>query len=351
MKRKFLPLFLILVVTFSLAVPSYAAEDKGDLQQELQGVQNEKKEVSNKLAQTKESIDTLNKKVSSLNSEISAANNKISKTEAEIAEKQKDMEEREDGLNERLVVMYKNGSVGYIDVLLGSKSISEFISNLEMIQKIYKNDMKVLKTLEKEAEELERIKEELQKEKDSLSAKKEELAKEQAELDSLKSELEAKEDELLAEAEALTSKIQSMTSPDTEYQGTGKWVWPAPASHYLTSYFGWRKHPVHGSWKYHSGIDIAAGAGTNVLAAAPGTVILSSWHGGYGECIIIDHGGGITSLYGHMTGGSRKVSVGSKVNAGQVIGLVGSTGISTGPHLHFEVRENGQVVEPLNYVG
>lgn len=353
MKRKFLSVFLIIVVTVSLAIPSYAGETKGELEEELESVENEKEEVSNKLAQTKKDIESLNAKVSALNSEIAEANKKITQTEADIAKKQEDMQKREDGLNERLRVMYKNGSIGYIDVLLGSNSISEFISNLEMIQRIYRNDMQVLETLKKEAEELEEIKKELQKEKDSLADKKVQLNADKKELDSLVSELEAREDELLAESEALVSKIQNMTDPDSEYQGNGAWAWPAPASRYLTSYFGWRMHPVYGTWRYHSGIDIGAGYGTNVVAAAPGTVILSLSYGdySYGECIIIDHGGGITSLYGHMAQGTRKVAVGDKVSAGQVIGLVGSTGVSTGPHLHFEVRQNGQVVDPLDYVG
>lgn len=353
MKRKLLSLLLIFVVTFVLAVPSYASESKSDLEDELESVENEREDISNQLAATEDKIEELNAKVSSLNNEISAASDKIAKTEAEIASKQEDMQNREDGLNDRLRVMYKNGSIGFIDVLLGSNSISEFISNLEMIQRIYQNDMDVLDTLQKEAEELEEIRAELQKEKDALAAKRAELDADRAELDSLVAELEAREDELLAESEALTAKIQSMTSPDTEYQGDGAWVWPAPASHYLTSYFGWRMHPVYGTWRYHSGIDIGASYGTNVLAAAPGTVILSQDYGNYsyGECIIIDHGGGISSLYGHMVRGSRRVQVGDTVSAGQVIGLVGSTGVSTGPHLHFEVRENGQVVEPLDYVG
>ncbi len=353
MKRKFLSLLLILAVIVSFAIPTYAAETKGELEEELSNIKGEKEEVTNQLAQTKKSIDELNEKVSVLNGEIAEANSKISRTEADIKQKQEDMQKREDGLNERLRVMYKNGSIGYIDVLLGSNSISEFISNLEMIQRIYRNDMEVLKTLQKEAEELEVIKKQLQEEKNILAAKKTELDEDKKELDALKSELEAREDELLKESEALVSKIQSMTNPESEYQGNGKWVWPAPASRYLTSYFGWRMHPVYGTWRYHSGIDIAAGSGTNVLAAAPGKVILSLNYGNYsyGECIIIDHGGGVSSLYGHLLNGSRRVQVGDTVSAGQVIGLVGSTGVSTGPHLHFEVRENGQVVDPLNYVG
>jgi murein DD-endopeptidase MepM/ murein hydrolase activator NlpD len=245
--------------------------------------------------------------------------------------------------------MYKNGSVGFIDVLLGSSSISEFVSNLEMIQKIYKNDMNVLQTLEQEQKELEAIKEELSQQKAQLDVKMQELETNLAELNALKAELEKEEDRLLEEAEALTEKIKQLTASSGEYVG-GIWQWPAPASKTLTSYYGWRIHPVYGTWKYHSGIDIAASNASNVVAAASGKVILSQWYGGYGECIMIDHGGGLVSLYGHMLSGSRKVSVGDYVSAGQVIGLVGSTGVSTGPHLHFEVRINGELTDPLDYV-
>ena len=342
-------LIFILVLTFTVTGTTYAAS-QSELEQDLQEVENAKDEVSQRLSEVKEQIDELQPQVDALDAEVAEANSKIVATEEEIAQKEQDMQEREDGLNDRLRVMYKNGSVGFIDVLLGSSSISEFISNLGLIQRIYTNDMEVLETLEKEHEELEALKAELVDEKAALDSKRAELEAQVAELDGLKGELEAKEDELLSQAQSLNDQIQSMIDVDSDYVGGGSWVWPAPASHYLTSYFGWRIHPVYGTWKYHSGIDIAASAGTNVLAAASGTVILSQQYGGYGQCIMIDHGGGITSLYGHMIYGSQRVSVGDTVQAGQVIALVGSTGVSTGPHLHFEVREGGTLVDPLNYV-
>ncbi len=353
MKKKSTCIFLIAMLTFTfvMAGATYAATESDNLKDQLSGVQAEKNEVSSRLADVKKQIDEMQPKVDSLNAEVAAANKQIAQTEKEIADKQEEMKNREDGLNERLRVMYKNGSVGFIDVLLGSNSISEFISNLEMIQKIYKNDMEVLETLKQEQKELEEIKERLKDEKAELDTKKAELDTNLKELNSLKSELEAQEDQLLEEAQALNDKIAALSKPDTSYEG-GAFVWPAPASRYIISPFGWRMHPVYNVWKYHSGIDIAAGQGTNVLAAASGTVILSVNYGNasYGECIVIDHGGGISTLYGHMTRGSRRVSVGDKVSAGQVIGLVGSTGVSTGPHLHFEVRNNGQLVDPLGYV-
>lgn len=348
MKKKSICLILIFILafTFSMAGATYA-DTEDDLKGELAEVNDQKDEVSARLTEVKKQIDELQPQVDSLNSEVSEAGRKIAETEEAISRKKEEMANREDGLNERLRVMYKNGSIGFIDVLLGSGSISEFISNLEMIQKIYRNDMEVLETLEKEQQELEKIQKELKEEKVVLDSKKAELDSRMTEINALKAELEAQEDRLLEEAEALYSKISSMTNPDSEYVG-GVFVWPAPASHYLTSEFGWRLHPVYNTWKYHSGIDIGASYGTNVLAAASGTVILSEYYGGYGECIMIDHGGGITTLYGHMS--QRLVSVGQTVSAGQVIGKVGSTGVSTGAHLHFEVSENGTLVDPMGYL-
>ncbi len=351
MKKKGICLGLAAILIFTFSVSGMAfASSQSELEEDLASVESERDEVSQRLSEVMDQIETLQPQVDALDAEVAEANSKIVATENEIAQKEEEMSSREDGLNERLRVMYKNGSVGFIDVLLGSNSISEFISNLDLIQRIYKNDMDVLETLQKEHEELEDLRAELQQDKADLDQKRAELESQVAELDSLKAELEAKEDELLAQAEDLNQQIQDMIDTGSDYVGGGSWVWPAPASHYLTSYFGWRIHPVYGTWKYHSGIDIAASSGTNVLAAASGTVILSQKYGGYGQCIIIDHGGGITSLYGHMIIGSQKVSVGDTVQAGQVIGLVGSSGVSSGPHLHFEVREGGTLVDPLNYV-
>ena len=131
-----------------------------------------------------------------------------------------------------------------------------------------------------------------------------------------------------------------------EYEGSGKFAWPCYGT--ITSYFGWRIHPIFGDYRYHSGMDIAVAAGTPVVAAESGTVILAQWYGGYGNCVVIDHGGGISTLYGHNN--SLNVSVGQQVSKGQTIAAAGSTGDSTGPHCHFEVRVNGVVTEPLDYL-
>lgn len=132
----------------------------------------------------------------------------------------------------------------------------------------------------------------------------------------------------------------------SQYLGSG-FIWPSDSCRIVTSVYGDRVHPISGVNKHHNGIDIAASFGANVLAAASGTVTLAEYYGGYGNCIIIDHGDGCTTLYGHMS--QLNVSVGATVVQGQVIGLVGSTGNSTGPHIHWEVSYNGSLTDPLSY--
>ena len=348
MKKKGISIFLIfvLIFTFSIAGIAYGTT-QDEIQSDLDANKAEQQQVSEDLAQVKEDIEALQPDVDAISAEVDAASAKVSDIEAQIAEKKQAMEDRKDGLNERLRVMYKNGSVGYMDVLLNSGSISELISNLEMIQIIYKSDMAAIETLEKEQEELEKIEKQLKEEKAVLDSKKADLDAQMDKLNALKADLEYAEDQLLLEAQNLASQLQSWVNPDTEYVG-GAYVWPAPTTKYVTSQFGWRLHPIFNTWKYHSGTDIAGSSGDPILAAASGTVILSEYYGGYGECIIIDHGGGLTSLYGHMS--SRYVSVGETVSSGETIGAMGSTGWSTGPHLHLEFAVNGELVDAMDYV-
>ena len=347
MKKKSLILMLIAMLTFTVCGAGLAfAATEGELRNELDGVETAQDELSKKMAQLEKDIKELQKKVDNLNYLINQTAEEISSTEQRIQKKEKEMTEREDTLNERLKVMYKNGSVGFVDILLGSSSISEFVSNVEIIQKIYKNDMDVLDTLKKEHEELTEIKASLEEKKATLAARKTDLAAEKTSLDAKKKEFEAEEDTLKAEADRLTAEIINLMDKDSPYVG-GEFTWPCPASRYISSSFGNRLHPTLNVWKFHTGIDIGCSAGKDIVAAASGKVIMSQWYGGYGNCVMIDHGGGIVTLYGHAS--KLLVSKGQVVKQGQVIALVGSTGRSTGPHLHFEVRKNGQYIDPMSY--
>ena len=343
-------LSVLLVISMGGGTYVYASQTISEVQNELDNVEDEKDQVKSDLAQVATDIKTMQAAVNTLNANIKATTSEIAATEKKIEKKKKDMQEREAGLNERLRVMYKNGSVGFLDVLLGSNSISEFLSNMEMIQKIYENDVEVMETLQKEHEELEKIRKDLKVKKAALASQKEDAAAKEEQLNAKKKTLEEKEDELLAQAKELETKLKQMVDASSPYVG-GVFIWPVPSSHYITSYAGYRIHPVYKVWKYHSGMDIAASSGADILCMGDGKVILSQaepWYGGYGQCIMVDHGGGVVSLYGHCS--KLLVSVGQTVKRGQVIAKVGTTGTSTGNHLHVEVRENGTIVDPLNYI-
>lgn len=387
---KLIALFLIFTLVFAfVGVPVFDLNVSGDSgiayaddtqdqidqkQEEVDQIKDQRKDVQNDLAQVAEDIKALQTKVDSLNNQIAQTTQEIKNTENKIAKKKEDIkkkqeeiqkkkdeiQEREKGLDERLVVMYKNGSIGFVDVLMGSNSISEFVSNVEMIQKIYENDVEILKILEQEHKKLEEeekkleeerqqlivIQEDLKVQVEKLDGQKEELKTQKAELDKKKKTLEAKDAELKRDADNLISEIKRLQDSQRVYEG-GTFTWPVPSSHYISSSFGSRLHPIYHTWRMHTGTDIAASYGANIVAAASGKVIMSSWYGGYGNCVMIDHGSGMVTLYGHCS--SRLVSAGQEVSRGQVIALVGSTGNSTGNHCHFEVRINGQYVNPMGY--
>ena len=346
-KKKSFILALVIILTLSLASSVFAfAATESDLRDELDDVEASQDELSKQMTQLTKDIKSLQSDVDGLNAQISKTSKEIAETEDKIDKKEKQMQTRENNLNERLKVMYKNGSVGFLDVLLGSNSISEFVSNVGMIQKIYQNDMDVLETLKKEHEELQQIKADLNVKKTKLAAQKQDLADEKVKLDAKKKELEKQEDELKAEADRLTAEIVKLMDKSSPYVG-GTFTWPCPSSRYITSSFGNRLHPILKTWKYHCGIDIGASSGRDILAAASGKVIMATTYYGYGKCVMIDHGGGIVTLYGHAS--RLCVSNGDVVKRGDVIAKVGSTGRSTGPHLHFEVRKDGAYVDPMSY--
>lgn len=335
----------ILITVFSCSGLAFAATESS-LRDDLSDVKQEQDELSKQMSDIEQDVKDVKAKVDDLTAKINESAQEIAETEDKIEKKEKEMKKQEKNLNARLKVMYKSGSLGFIDVLLGSGSISEFVSNVEIIKRIYENDVEVLETLEREQKELEATKAELKKKRASLASQKEELAAEKADLEEKKAALKKEEDALKAEADRLTSEIKKLTDQNSKYVG-GEFTWPCPASTYITSSFGNRLHPILNTWIYHTGVDIGCSSGKDILAAASGTVIMASWYGGYGNCVMIDHGGGIVTLYGHAS--ELCVSDGQSVSRGQVIAKVGSTGRSTGPHLHFEVRKNGEYVNPMSY--
>lgn len=309
-------------------------------------------------------IDTLEAELNEIDSIISETETGIAQKEAEIADFEQKISDNDAAFRARLRAMDENNTATYLDVLLNAASLSDFFGKMETIQEISENDQAIIdnmKTLkdgvaqskaaleEKKSEQVE-ARGLVEGKRQSLNAKIQEkssliktLEANIAEYDKIYKEQERQENALKESLKASLSKPSSAVSP--KYV-SGVFTWPA-TSYSVTSAYGYRIHPVYKTKKYHSGIDIGAAYGTAVSAANGGTVTLAGWNGGYGNCIVVDHGGGLATLYGHLS--SISVSRGATVSKGQQIGKVGSTGVSTGPHLHFEVLKGGSATDPMAY--
>jgi murein DD-endopeptidase MepM/ murein hydrolase activator NlpD len=279
--------------------------------------------------------------------------------------------------------MEENGTISYFEIVFGATSFADLLSRIDFISEIMSYDESVYdeyvaaknETLAAKAslEEANALQQEAKREQEAkkveLDAQVEEasalilelgdnidayqneyaeLQEEEAKLEKeISDKMEALAKQKAAEEEARKSQYIEGGMPDGDGVSYGNFIWPSADSRYVTSLFGTRLHPIYHTYKTHNGIDIGASYGTSVLAADGGVVTTSTDSSSYGKYIIINHGNGTSTLYAHMS--SRLVSEGQSVSQGQVIGLVGSTGISTGPHLHFEVYVGGSRVNPLNY--
>ena len=356
---------------------------------------NQKNAANANASQTQSQIDELDGEIDSVlqevadltssilqyENEIQQLNTRLEELEKSIKEKEAELEEKKKTLENRLVAMYMKKETTFLDVVL-SGELMNFISNQNLIKQAASYDSNLIevvenlkKTLEDERQEVVEIKAEKQQktaELQNLKSQKQEkaasLTEEQQQLESKLSEYKAQAEQYAAlerqaiakeeaarAAAAAASSSKSSGGSTTSYSGAvtstysgGKLGWPCPASSRITSQYGYRI--LFGVRDFHTGIDIGAGTGSNICAAESGTVILAAygWNGGYGNYMIVSHGNGVTTRYAHAS--ALYVTAGQTVTKGQVIGAVGTTGNSTGPHLHFEVRINGSHQNPLNYL-
>ncbi len=341
-------------------------EKKEQAEKELEYVKEELSDAVVKIQELDDKIRTAEKEIADMDENLIELETKVTDTTQKLETVQQKYNENHEIMEKRLVVMYECGDVSYLDLLLKSSSLIEFLSNYYVIEEIIRSDSELLESIEKEKEEIEATKKQLEQEKAELKllkVKKEQTriimqnnkTIQQNQIDQLsdsEKELQQKIQEYKDE-EARIENLINLASNQYVYNGEytgGLMAWPiAKSGTYITSNYGIREHPIQGVIKSHTGIDIGnAGFGAPVIAAADGVVSMASYYGGYGNCVMINHGNGISTLYGH--GQKILTTVGTEVKKGDLIMEVGSTGNSTGPHLHFEVRINGQPTDPLPYV-
>ena len=388
---------LIIVVVFIIGMiveplVSARADTLGDLQNKLGSLQNEQKDIKNRISQNKvKQADITSQKkeidadVENIKQQIDVINEQITAYDSQIAEKQTeiDLTQKRIGQNystfkERIRALYKNGDLSYVEILLSSDSLSEFLSRVQTVKVISRHDEKLLSDLQNDKAKLESDKNAIQSDRDAeassqsrLQSKKDELSAESSQSATLLNQLKEQQNDLqkqydadaAAEAAANEEIEQYLSShPSSGNYIGGDFLWPIQGmATTISSGFGMRLDPYSHVKKLHAGIDIIQAGGPNInghaiSAANYGKVGYAGWISGYGNTIIIDHGGGVETLYGHCS--SLAVSSGQQVSKGQTIGHVGSTGDSTGPHLHFGIMvnvlsgvliNNNNFVNPLNY--
>jgi murein DD-endopeptidase MepM/ murein hydrolase activator NlpD len=338
-----------------------------ETQRQLRNIQNRRqdtaKDIKSLLKQIEDSkyrLGSLQKQIKVMNSDLEEAITRLEKTSIRVYE-------RDQQLKSRLRFMYTNGSVSYLEVLFNATDFSDFLDRYAQLSAILEQDKELLATSKREREAVIEQKKDIEKQLASLGNKylavedlqeslvvqeqqKEEMIKDLVSKEARLEEISEEQEQAVVELARKESELlRQKNKYDFKYQG-GKMAWPVPSVHRITSYFGLRRDPFTGRSKMHKGIDIGAPSGTTIVAAEQGVVVVASWTNGYGNTVIIDHGKNTQTWYAHIRNGGIKVSKGQQVDKGQKIAEVGTTGQSTGNHLHFEVRIGGNAVNPLSYV-
>lgn len=384
-------LLAIPVITFATSSSLY--NKKNQIEQNITNAQREQNEVKNEIVQTKSEINKLNDEITEKEYEVDKIKEELDDLTAEVNQLSEDLKAAEehyddqfDKLGKRLAAQQKRGTASYLDVLLNSKNLTDFISRYHIMEKIAEIDSKILEDIKEEQKQISNTKAEVEKKKETVAEKHKQLETEEAILKNNKLKKDKYVSQLSAEEQALQNDIDKYNKElkQTEadilaylstingnsngpYKG-GKILWPVGGSGgRISSYFGYRGSAATGGvgTANHNGYDIAAPHNTPIYASESGTVlkvIRACSHdypktyktkcncgGGYGNYLIIDHGGRLQTLYGHCA--SISVNVGQTVSKGQTIGTVGSAGWSTGYHLHFSVIYNNKYVDPGNYIG
>ena len=340
-------------------------QQKKDIQNQLKSVRADKNDALGKKELLEEQIDVIQNEISNLNAQITKYSELIGQKETELAENEEKRQEQYELFCQRVRVMEEEGQTSYWSILFDSSDFSDLLDNFMMIEEfieydngIMENLLALQKQIEEEKAELETAKAEQETAKQAQVTAQQELKSQEAEVDKLIGEISAKEDQLeaieanlkaaaaAADAE-IKKKEKELAAQIKNVPSESGFLWPLTNYNTLSSLYGSRIHPITGKPNNHTGIDIPAPKGTPILAAKSGVVVTSVKKGSYGNYVVVSHSDGTSTLYAHMS--VRSVKEGQTVKQGQKLGEVGTTGSSTGNHLHFEVRVNGSRVDPLNY--
>lgn len=387
MIKKLIKINLIILIIFFLmsgCLSAFADEQVIEETSELDDLQLQKNGIENEIINFNTQVGFIEDEISSVVFEISDLNQKIFDKQIEIesytareddlVKQIADIEWELEQLNKkydnqkilaekRLVAMYEMKDTTYLDVLLNSNGLSEFISNYFLIEEVANTDTELLDTVRTEREKIAKLKDNLElrklsliairvaKEKDTIALSNMIVIKNNRmkELSDEEFKMQQQIEEYQNELKEIEIEIRllAIASVSEQYVG-GVFEWPVPGYTRITSTFGMRTHPITGIYKLHTGTDVGAPMGANFIAANDGIVVKAGYNGAYGKMVIIDHGGGITTLYAH--GSEILVEEGEQVFQGTPVLKVGSTGYSTGPHAHFEIRIDGEYVDPLDYI-
>ena len=332
-----------------------AQKKKNEIESRIEGLSEEKRVVD-------EAADEATKAYKDVKKELDATEARIDENEDKLKVLNKDFAVKRDQLAKRVRDIYINGQINYLDVLFGAKDFQDFFTRMDLLKRVIQQDYDLVQVVFAEKTAIETSQKELEKDKAakeklvvSAADRKKEAEKKQAAKKAIIDKMEtdrATQERIINENLAASKEVEQMIR-NSRYQpaspalsGGGALNWPLGGP--ITSPFGWRVHPITGASRFHSGIDIGGDYGDTIHAAGAGIVSYAGWISGYGYAVIIDHGGGISTLYGHNQ--ALLVSEGQSVSQGQAIAECGSTGNSTGPHCHFEVRVDGEPVDPMGYL-
>ncbi|MDD2970618.1 MAG: peptidoglycan DD-metalloendopeptidase family protein [Lachnospiraceae bacterium] len=346
-----------------------------DVKKILQSLESSKKNLASYVQQLDSSLDGIQKKLDDLNAMIDEKSKEITETKAQLVKAEAVEKEQYESMKKRIKFMYERGDAMYVEMILTSRSFGEFLNKNGYVQKLAEYDQRMLQNYKETKEAIDQYKKELEEEQEILgeaktaakqeeasmqvliSAKEQEIGVYEADISNKSNLVKEYEAEIAAQTAAISAlekavaeekkRLEEANQAVRKYDG-GIFTFPAPSYKRVSDDYGYRIHPTLGVKQFHNGVDLAAPNGSPILAGYDGTVVAATYSSTMGNYVMLDHGDGLYTIYMHAS--ALSVSKGQEVSKGQQIGSVGSTGRSTGPHLHFSVRLNGAYVSPWNYI-